>query len=157
MPEVYYVNRDGSHGAATHLPSGALAIGEAQYELVRDNPGLIDIVVEGSVVHIRPSLISYKKTAAAAIRREIHQHIPDESRLNHLARAVLCDQGCFDVTSGLMLTSIETSANLSVLNRRHNELLHMQARYISKVDSADNVITVDDILGQFERTLQGIV
>lgn len=157
MPNVYYVNRDGSHGAATQLPADALPIGEDQYNLIAENPGLIDIRVIGSVVHIGPSLISYKNTAAAAVRREIQQHIPDESRLNHLARAVLCEQGCFDVTSGLMLTPIETSANLDVLNRRHNELLHMQARYISKVNAAENVIVVDEILDKFERTLQGIV
>jgi len=157
MPNVHYVNRDGSHGTASQLPDGALPIAEAQYNLIAENPGLIDIVVEGSVVHIRPSLISYKNLALASMRREIQQHIPDESRLNHLARAVLCEQGCFDSTSGLMLTAIETSANLSVLNRRHNELLHMQAKYISKVNAAADVVAVDVVLDAFERTLQGIV
>lgn len=157
MPDVYYVRRDGSHGAASQLPDGAVAIGEAQYNLITENPGMIDVRVEGTVVHIGPSLISYKNAASEAVRREIQQQIPDESRLNHLTRAVLCDQGCFDAHSGLMLTPIETSANLTVLNRRHNELLHMQAKYIAKVNQMKDVYAVDDVLSEFEQTLQGSV
>lgn len=157
MPDVYYVRRDGSHGAASHLPDGAVAIGADQYVWLRDNPGLIEARFEGAVVHIGPSLISYQSAASEAVRREIQKRIPDESRLNHLARAVLCDQGCFDSHSGMMLTDIETSANLSVLNRRHNELLHVQARYIAKVNAAKDVVAVDDVLTAFEQTLQGIV
>lgn len=157
MPNVFYVLRDGSHGTASHYPEGSLPIGETQYNLISENPELIAVRVEGTVVHIGPSLISYKTAGTAAVRREIKQHIPDESRLNHLARAVLCDQGCFDEQSGMMLTPIEASANLTVLNRRHNELLHMQAKYIAKVNQAPGFFEVDDVLSEFEQTLQGSV
>lgn len=153
----YYVNRDGSHGAASQLPDGALPIGFEQYQLLRENPGLIDVKVEGNVIHIGPSLISYKKSAAESIRREMKQHIPDETRLNRLARAVLCRQGCFDETSSLLLTFEETQGNLESLNEHLNSCLYLQAKYISKVDLAEGVLEVDGILNQFERTLQGIV
>lgn len=158
MPNpVYYVLRDGSHGVATEPPVDSLVISADQYQLLADNPGLIEVKVVGNVVHLAPSLISYKKSAVASINIELQQHLPDEARLNRLARAVICRQECFDQESGLLLSLVEARGSLEYLNQRSTDLLYAQAKYNAKVNAATNVVDIDVILGEFEQTLQGIV
>lgn len=153
--QIYYVTRSGAHGAASQLPEGALEIQEQQFLLISENPGLIDIKVTGDVVHITPSLISYKNAALANMRSQVAHVQPDEIRLNRLARSVMVQQGCFDETSGLMLTADETLGNLQALTERLNTVLYLQHKYTTKVNACDNVVEVDRLLEAFERTLQG--
>lgn len=158
MPNpVYYIHRDGSYGVSTNVPQDAIAISEDQYQLIANNPGLIDISIKDNVVHLAPSLICYKKSAITNMQTELHQQLPDEARLNRLARAVICGQECFDQESGLLLSLVEARGSLEYLNRRNTNLLYVQAKYNAKVNAATEVIEIDAILGEFEQTLQGIV
>lgn len=155
--QVYYVNRDGSYGAATVQPPDSLAISFEQYSLISENPDLIDVSVEGSVVRIIPSLPSYKNTAVASIKAEIAKHMPDDVRINKLFRAVALDRGCFDEVSGLQLDYEEAKGNLVALHERQDAMSYLQHKYTNKVMQALNVVEVDQHLTSFERTLQGSV
>lgn len=154
-PSVYYVTQDGAHGCATQLPDGALEIQQTAFELIRDNPGLIDVRVKGNVVHVTPSLISYKNTATAQIRVAVAHVLPDESRMNHLARSVMVQQGCFDVSTGLNLSADDTLATLAHLNKLANDVLYIQHKHTHDVNNAEDVLEVDRILDLFDQTLQG--
>jgi hypothetical protein len=154
---ICYVTRDGAHGRSSELPEGAIAIGEEQFNLIAENPGLIDVRIEGTVVHIRPSLFSYKKQTIATIKILVQKHIPDEARMNNLFRAAVQHIGCFDYESGLLLDKDETAGNAEALHLLYNDLRYLEHKYISKVNAADDVQDIDRIVEAFERTIQGIV
>lgn len=155
QPQVFYVTRSGAHGAASQLPDGALEIQEAEFQLISENPGMIDIEVIGNVVRITPSLISYKNAAAASIRSQVAKVQPDETRLNRLARSAMVQQGCFDEPSGLYLDAGECLGNLVALQQRLNDVLYLQHKYTTKINACTDVVDVDRLLEAFERTLQG--
>ncbi|MNQ69296.1 hypothetical protein D3C85_838840 [compost metagenome] len=151
----YYVNRDGSYGAATHPPEDSLPIGLEQYQLIQENPGLIDIRVEGSVIHITPSLISYKNATKANLRTIITNNMPSQMRLANLFRAACMHTGCFDEETGKLLDAEETAETAEALHLRYNDLLYLQHKYIAKVDAATDPTEIDRIFDTFERTMQG--
>ena len=152
-----YVYPDGSHGRASYLPEGAYQIGEEYYQIIEDNPDVVDVTVEDGVVHIRPSLISYKAKACVAVRADIAKAMPGEQRLNRLHRAVTARQGCFDAESGLFLDDKETVGNFNALVMLSNQLLYLESKYLSRINLALDVHQVDHYLEMFQRALQGTV
>lgn len=154
---ICYVNLDGSYGRATSLPEGAQEVGEEVLLLLEENPDLIEIRVEGGLIHVTPSLISYKAEACGHVRRGITEVIPGEDRLNRLMRSSVLGIGCFDVESGLYLDKDETQGNFQTLVQLSNDLRYLEAKYISKINQAPDATTVDHHLDVFQRTLQGTV
>lgn len=154
---ICYVNLDGSYGRATSLPPGAQEVGEEVLQLLEENPDLIDVRIEGGLVHVTPSLISYKAKACASLRLDIAKACPSEERLNRLMRSAVLNIGCFDVESGLLLDEQETQGNFKALVQLSNDLRYLEAKYTSKINQAPDVTTVDHHLDVFQRTLQGTV
>ena len=154
---ICYVNLDGSYGRATRLPEGAQEVGEEVLQLLEENPDLIEVRVEGGLIHVSPSLISYKAEACANVRRAINTQVPGDERLNRLMRSTVLGIGCFDAESGLLLDEKETRGNFQALVQLDNDLRYLEAKYVSKINKAPDVTTVDHHLDVFQRTLQGTV
>ena len=147
-----YVMPNGSYGRSTQPPHDAVLISADIYQMLEDNPGMLDVEVTGGNVRISPSLISYKAKAVEVIRNEVGKLLPSEQRLNQLHRSVACSQAYFDEALG-WLTVEDTCRTFAQLNSRHNQLRFIQHDNISSVEQATTCEQVDTVLEAFSHTL----
>lgn len=147
-----YVLPNGSYGRSTQPPHDAVAISEEIYNMLEDNPGMLDIEVTDGSVRISPSLISYKARAVEVIRNEVGKLLPSEQYLNQLHRSVACEQSCFDEVLG-WLTVEDTRKTFAQLNERYNKLRFIQHDSTSRVEQATACTQVDILLEEFSHTL----
>lgn len=148
---IGYILPNGSYGRASILPQGALAVSDGIISMLEENPGMLDIVVEGSQVRITPSLISYKAEALRLVTSQIATQMPSKEKMLDMHMAVTCDQGYFDPQARCMLSSVEAKEALTHMVNLSNTLAADLVEKENKINACLSPIDVDAILDEFQR------
>ena len=144
----YYIAPDGSYGTSNHKPDNVLLIDQQTYELLRDNPGLLEIVNDGGQLRIVPNVSGYRRALLHKLDVYLAQFKPDFAAIQELhLQLTYSSADCF-VYQGKQYGKIEL---VSLLQEQMDAWVEQSKLHLELSTKAHTASTVEELDGLLER------